>query len=168
MCARQLCRASGSVRLKITADTAVFTPRRRSEVIIRGGLQASNKCPCVIDYTLQANEINTAWIDWVEITPGGRRGRGGVDTLMFRVAVEKQRTPVLVFWAESSFFSLSSRPPSDLGIADPDCSGRQQLVGFDKLCTWQSAAEEKKTLSPVEGKRHQRCESTSHQRKAPD
>lgn len=75
MCARQLCRASGSVWLKITADTTVLTPRRRSAVIIRGGLQAWNKCPCVIDYTLQANEINTAWIDWVEIVPGARRGR---------------------------------------------------------------------------------------------
>lgn len=37
----------------------------RSWVIIRSGLEARNKCPCVIDYTLQANEINRAWIDWV-------------------------------------------------------------------------------------------------------
>lgn len=72
MCARQLCQASGSVWLKITADTTVFAPRRRSGVIIRGGLEARNKCPCVIDYTLQANEINRAWIDWVEITPEGQ------------------------------------------------------------------------------------------------
>lgn len=36
-----------------------------SWVIIRSGLEARNKCPCVIDYTLQANEINRAWIDSV-------------------------------------------------------------------------------------------------------
>lgn len=39
----------------------------RSQVIMCSGLEARNKCPCVIDYALQANEINRAWIDSAEV-----------------------------------------------------------------------------------------------------
>lgn len=47
----------------------------RSWTIIHRGLEARNKCPYVIDYTLQANEINRAWIDSVESCQWDARSR---------------------------------------------------------------------------------------------
>lgn len=104
MCARQLCQASGSVWLKITADTTVFAPRKRSAVIIRGGLEARNKCPCVIDYTLQANEINRAWIDWVEITPEGQTSPRATRALTRWCSERRWRRSTLQFF----LFSLAA------------------------------------------------------------
>lgn len=157
---RQLCRASGSVWLKITADTTVFTPRRRSKVIIRGGLQAWNKCPCVIDYTLQANEINTAWIDWVEITPGGGANvavwSGAVDALMFRVVVEEKHAAVFGFLAP-----VFSSPTIWFGH-------RWHWLQWQAAASriWQalyltiSGIREKNLSHSSKGKRHQCCEGT--------
>lgn len=168
MCARQLCQASGSVWLKITADTTVFAPRRRSGVIIRGGLEARNKCPCVIDYTLQANEINRAWIDWVEITPEGQTSPRATAALTRWCSERRWRRSTLQFFF--IFFGCEqrrSRPLSSSPTAHhliwasltliAAAGGSQQDLTSPIL---NNQHQEKKSSRPSKGKQHQCCEAT--------
>lgn len=56
----------------------------RSWAIIHRGLAARNKCPDVIDYTIQANEIKRAWIDSDESCQRDVQCSGDIDMLTFQ------------------------------------------------------------------------------------
>lgn len=61
-CAQRLAAAAALLTKDNWRQKNVHTVER-SWAIIHRGLAARNKCPYVIDYTLQANEIKRAWID---------------------------------------------------------------------------------------------------------
>lgn len=86
----------------------------RSWTIIHRGLEAWNKCPYVIDYTLQANEINRAWIDSVESCQWDARSR--VQRLYWHAhiqrASERDQSVLLAANGAVSFFTAWIRSPS--------------------------------------------------------
>lgn len=80
----------------------------RSWVIMRSGLEARNKCPCVIDYTLQANEINRAWIDSVGEESSQRGICSRVQWLYWHAHIQRERVKEtrLGFWLRTEMCPL--------------------------------------------------------------
>ncbi len=93
----------------------------RSWVIIHSGLEARNKCPCVIDYTLQANEINRAWIDSVGEESCQRGICSRVQWLYWHAHIQRssEKRPSCAFgWEQSCVLFRCMeplRPPSQSG-----------------------------------------------------
>lgn len=133
----------------------------RSWVIIHSGLEARNKCPCVIDYTLQANEINRAWIDSVESCQRGIRSR--VQWLHWhahiRRASERDQAALLAENRAASSSAARSRFAHHCNQGQRR-SNRTLAMGSDKPGTCcLTISTKKKILSPVEGKQHSGCAS---------
>lgn len=109
----------------------------RSWVIIRSGLEARNKCPCVIDYMLQANEINRAWIDSVESCQRGVRSR--VQWLYWHAHIQRpsqrDQAVLLVEYRDVSSFAAGSCFAHHCNQGQC-CSNQMRTMGSDKLDTY--------------------------------
>lgn len=132
----------------------------RSWAIIHRGLEARNKCPYVIDYTLQANEINRAWIDSDESCQRDVRSR--VQRLCWHAhiqrASERDQSVLLVANRAVSFPHCTDllHPPPQSGsvLLKSNASNRIWQAGDSLLrhhC-WEN-------LSFVKDKQHPGCEA---------
>lgn len=122
----------------------------RSWAIIHRGLEARNKCPYVIDYTLQANEINRAWIHSDESCQRDVRSR--VQWLYWHAhiqrASERDQSALLVGNKAVSFFTTRICFTHHCNQGQ-HCSNQMQAIGSDKLETycWDITAEKTFLLS---------------------
>lgn len=109
----------------------------RSWAMIHRGLEAWNKCPYVIDYTLQANEIKRAWIDSDESCQRDVCSR--VPWLYWHAhiqrASERDQSVLLVANKAVSFVPawLCFTHHCNQGQY---CSNQMQAIGSDKLETY--------------------------------
>lgn len=146
MSVRQLCSATYSSSLKITVDRTMFT-LRRSWVITHSGLEAWNKCPCVIDYTLQANEINRAWIDSVESCQRGIHSR--VQWLYWHAHIQRpsERDQAVLLAENRVASSSAARSRFAHHYNQGQCCSNQMLaMGSDKLGTYRLTITAQKTF----------------------
>lgn len=108
----------------------------RSWATIRTWLESRNKCPYVIDYTLQANEIKRAWIDSEESCQRDVRSR--VQWLYWHAhiqrASERDQSVLLVANSAVSFFTASPTTAIRLSPAQIKCKQSD-------LTSWRLTAE---------------------------
>lgn len=122
----------------------------RSWAIIHRGLEARNKCPYVIDYTLQANEINRAWIDSDESCQRDVRSR--VQWLCWHAHIQRasERDQSVLLVANRAVSFLTARICfTHHRNQGQSCSNQTQAIGSDKLEThcWDITAEKTFLLS---------------------
>ena len=135
--------------LKITVDRTMFTLKEGSWVIIRSGLEARNKCPCVIDYTLQANEINRAWIDSVGEESCQRGICSRVQWLYWHAHIQRprERDQAALLAENRAVSSSDARSCFAHHCNQGQCFSNQMLVmGSDKLGTYHLTITAKKTF----------------------
>lgn len=134
----------------------------KSWAIIHRGLAARNKCPYVIDYTLQANEIKRAWIDSDESCQRDECGR--VQWRYWHAHIPRACK------RDQSVLSVANRalPPFTAHICFTHhcnqgqyCSNQMQAIGSDKLETncWDITAEKTFLLSKTNNIQAARQES---------
>lgn len=121
----------------------------RSWVIIRSGLEARNKCPCVIDYTLQANEINRAWIDSVGEESCQRGICSRVQWLYWHAHIQRpsERDQAALLAENRAVSSSAAWSCFAHHCNQGQCGSNQTLaMGSDKLGTYRSTIMAKKTF----------------------
>lgn len=133
-------------------------------VLIRSGLEARNKCPCVIDYTLQANEINRAWIDWVGKESRQRGICSRVQRLYWHAHIQRpsERNQAGLL-AENRAVSFSAAWSCFAHYCNQGqcCSNQILAMGSDKLGTYRLTITAKKTFSSQRQTRQGLCSRQS-------
>lgn len=133
----------------IAKDNCRQNNEDRSWVIIRSGLEARNKCPCVIDYTLQANEINRAWIDSVGEESCQRGICSRVQWLYWHAHIQRaSEGDRAAFLAENRAVSSSAAWSRFAHHCNQGqcCSNQMLAMGSDKLGTYRLTITAKKTF----------------------
>lgn len=141
----------GRFSVSITVHRILFHTKARSWVIFHSGLEAWNQCPCVIDYTLEANEINRAWINSVVKESRYRGACSCVQRLYWHAFIQKdplKRDWRLRLWRKSELCPLPLNGAASLARCNQGqcCSNQTLLIGSDKSGTYCWATAAKKSI----------------------